>query len=361
MTKRGAIFSSSHDLRLTSYFLRPTSRTLPPSLHPTSFASLTPSQVLARDEDYENAFHSSADFTNMHAIYTGQGLVNGETQVMVFDKNPAGPFWELIESAYSKNYAPKRAKDYGGKVVQFSRLVFHLESPAGIVFPKVSGQGKAQNCHDSLLYHGYRHRVLSAFDLWDVPAPRVPTVTLIVRRRTPEKNVGRILADEKALEAIMKECTLCYTETVDLAELSFKEQVRKVRQSNVIIGVHGAGLMNIIFAAEEAVLVEMHPHYRQDRHFRNAARMSGKHYMPLRSLEQVTCKGSSDNVPIDKGEFRETIDGAVRLARSFDDGLSECGLVCSGKILALDSQHDDMYAKLGMSKSEKGNTKFPCH
>jgi hypothetical protein len=88
--------------------------------------------------------------------------------------------------------------------------------------------------------------------------------------------------------------------------------------------------------------------------------MSGKHYMPMRSLEQVTCQGSSDNVPVNAAEFREALDGAVRLARSFDDGLSECGLVCDMGILALDAAHDDMYAKLGLVKAAKPNTEFPC-
>ena len=73
--------------------------------------------------------------------------------------------------------------------------------------------------------------------------------------------------------------------------------------------------MNVVFAAEEAVLIEIHPHYRLDRHFRIASKMSGKLYMPLRTTGRVQCKGSSDNVPVDVEEFRKVLDGAVRLAR----------------------------------------------
>ena len=165
-----------------------------------------------------------------------------------------------------------------------------------------------------------------------------------------------------------------------------------------------------MFAADEAVLVELHPSYRQDRHFRHAARMTGKigympfflynndnewlvvetpthhhlppfahtllntsfthspplaplfsrarstchsvplnphpphstqtththtltltltflHltgkiYMPLRATQRETCEGSSDNVVMPMEEFRKTIDGAIRIARNFDNG--EC-------------------------------------
>jgi len=88
-----------------------------------------------------------------------------------------------------------------------------------------------------------------------------------------------------------------------------------VRDSNIIVGVHGAGLMFILFAAEEAVLLEIHPSYRQDRHFRHASRMVGKLYLPMRSLQRETCHGTSDNVFVDKAEFTRTLDAAVRLAR----------------------------------------------
>lgn len=109
----------------------------------------------------------------------------------------------------------------------------------------------------------------------------------------------------------------------------------------------------------QAVLVEIHPSYRQDRHFRHAARMTGKLYMPMRSLQRETCHGSSDNIKVDIGEFTKTIDGAVRLARNFDDGLSECGLQCPSSILALDNRLDPFYDG-HTPKGRPVNTQFPC-
>ena len=58
-----------------------------------------------------------------------------------------------------------------------------------------------------------------------------------------------------------------------------------------LIGAHGAGLMHVMFMAEEGVLVEIHPSYRLDRHFRLASRMSGKIYLPMRSTFPVECRG----------------------------------------------------------------------
>jgi hypothetical protein len=127
-----------------------------------------------------------------------------------------------------------------------------------------------------------------------------------------------------------------------------------------MVGVHGAGLNHVMFMAEEGVLLEIHPHYRLDRHFRNACRMSGKVYAPLRTTQRVSCHGSSDDVPVDAEEFERALDGAVRVARSFDDGLSECGLFCDGGTLALDKGNDNDYDKKGVSRAPRPSTTFPC-
>ena len=114
----------------------------------------------------------------------------------------------------------------------------------------------------------------------------------------------------------------------------------------------------VIFLADEAVLVEIHPSYRLDRHFRLACRMAGRQYMPLRTTQAVSCSGSSDAIPVDVKEFRAALDGAVRLARSFDDGVSECGLRCDPRVLALDKGNDGHYGR--DQKGKALSTTFPC-
>jgi protein O-GlcNAc transferase len=127
--------------------------------------------------------------------------------------------------------------------------------------------------------------------------------------------VGRILANEKEVIDGLKKGNMMKLNVIDMAKMSYSEQLKMIRHSNVIVGVHGAGLMFIMFAAEEAVLVEIHPSYRQDRHFRHASRMTGKIYMPMRTKVRETCQGSSDNIFVEMDEFMKTMDGALRAAR----------------------------------------------
>ena len=55
------------------------------------------------------------------------------------------------------------------------------------------------------------------------------------------------------------------------------------------------------------------------------------------------------------------MDAALRLARSFDDGASECGLRCDPRILAIDKGNDPHYKATGTAMGKALVTKFPCH
>lgn len=167
------------------------------------------------------------------------------------------------------------------------------------------------------------------------------------------------MANEDEVLNVMKSGNMMTFKAVEPAKMSFADQLKMIRSTNVMVGIHGAGLMFIMFAADEAVLVEIHPSYRQDRHFRHAARLAGKIYMPLRSRKRETCVGSSDNVFVPIDEFKLAMDGALRVARNFDDGLSECGLHCPKDILAIDNRLDAYYPP-NDRKGSPLNLAFPC-
>ena len=166
-------------------------------------------------------------------------------------------------------------------------------------------------------------------------------------------------ANQDDVVKLLRSGTMIDVNVVDMNTISFYEQLKIVRNTNIIVGVHGAGLMHIMFSAEEAILIEIHPSYRQDRHFRHASRMTGKIYMPVRSTERETCFGTSDNVLAPILELKYALDGAVRIARSFDDGLAECGLVCPSKIIKIDKKHS---ASIEFNESESSyiDLSFPC-
>jgi capsular polysaccharide biosynthesis protein len=149
--------------------------------------------------------------------------------------------------------------------------------------------------------------------------------------------------EDEVVSVLQNKGNMMRVNILDLATMTFGDQLRAVRSSNILVGVHGAGLTSIMFAADEAVLVEIHPSYREDRHFRHIARFANKDYLPMRSLQRETCFQTSDNVVVSIPELSASMDGAVRLARNYDSGVSECGLNCSPLILGMDSRLQQFY------------------
>ena len=128
--------------------------------------------LLTRDEDCENRFHSSADHLNLYLVSRILRLDLEQLQVVLFDKHFDGPFHDLIQTAFSPSKPLKRAADYriiqrnaGARGVVFDHVVWHLESPAGIVFPKVAGAKGLMRCRRSSLWEDFRAHVLTQFGL----------------------------------------------------------------------------------------------------------------------------------------------------------------------------------------------------
>ena len=47
---------------------------------------------------------------------------------------------------------------------------------------------------------------------------------------------------------------------VDFAQLSNMEQIRRSREAQLFIGMHGAGMANMVWLHPEAVALELHPY-----------------------------------------------------------------------------------------------------
>lgn len=147
---RHDLFMPHHSLQMSSF---ESGSAVPPngSFH----VEENPVYLLARDEDCENTFHHSADLMNIFLVLSilkfssdssTSGSINKETinksllndlKILLFDRHPDGPYRDFLQRVYTPKHTIGRPGDYKTKVVLFHRLVFHLESPAALIFPKV--------------------------------------------------------------------------------------------------------------------------------------------------------------------------------------------------------------------------------
>ena len=116
--------------------------------------------------------------------------------------------------------------------------------------------------------------------------------------------------------------------TIDLAALTFEEQLHIARNTDVLVGVHGAGLTHSLFLKPGAAVVEIMPHDVQHKGFRNLAGMRGMGYFGVRGgyLEDEGVKGGSGVVGQDWHHARVSVGWDV-LGRAVEAALWSVGNV----------------------------------
>ncbi|UOY10289.1 DUF563 domain-containing protein [Methanonatronarchaeum sp. AMET6-2] len=121
-------------------------------------------------------------------------------------------------------------------------------------------------------------------------------IIYISRQEVPSER-GRKVVNFKSLIDIIHEFG---GESYVLEEMEFEEQVKLFAESGMIIGLHGAGLLNMIFA-DDPVIVEIFPSDVIKPHFYFIADMMGFTYEPFVS------DSKNEELVIDEGKFRDHI------------------------------------------------------
>lgn len=112
---------------------------------------------------------------------------------------------------------------------------------------------------------------LKANALQGQPAPTVDQSVYISRRDA----VSRPLINNAELEARLLQSGF---DIVATGEMTLRAQIALFANAKIVVGQHGAGLINAIFCEPGAVLIELFPEYMLQAHFWTAASLVGARY-----------------------------------------------------------------------------------
>jgi len=95
--------------------------------------------------------------------------------------------------------------------------------------------------------------MLSTFGLENTPSPVRPGVTLVVRRSD-----RKIMNSEELFDTLKSNFSdVANVRKLYLEDLSHQEQFSLMRETTILIGIHGSGLTNLIFLPPGSVLLEI--------------------------------------------------------------------------------------------------------
>lgn len=241
--------------------------------------------MLVKREGTANLWHSlmeifaasmTMDVLHMARDHEAGGPLVDETalanaRIVILDSMEQGPFWDIWGGILPGNMT--RLSDADPASLASNQLILPL---AGGGNPFWQGDWVVHDCHGSALLDVFVRRIFSIFGLESPPpAGESKPIKLTYIDRT---NKRKLLDQDAHVKAIRERFPDIEVEIVDFAKYTIKEQVELARQTDVLVGVHGAGLTHAMFMPPGTAVVEIMPEQLQHKGFRNLAKLRGQHY-----------------------------------------------------------------------------------
>lgn len=231
--------------------------------------------------EYANLYHTMTDYYNAFLMTIKFNLNPDETDILFIDGHPVGALdstWETLFGNVTRAGRLNEAILYPNMIWNilgyYSPLSMHKTEHTNPVIPLVE-----QFRQFFLSRHGiHREKVLSCDKL---------TVLFLWRRdylahpRNPTGKVSRKVKNEDELIFAVTDLLPGHdVRGVQIDKFSMKMQLQLISETDVLIGMHGAGLSHALFLPPHAGLIELYPNYwpTANRHFRAIATWRHLHY-----------------------------------------------------------------------------------
>uniref|UniRef100_A0A8C5CNR5 EGF domain-specific O-linked N-acetylglucosamine transferase n=1 Tax=Gadus morhua TaxID=8049 RepID=A0A8C5CNR5_GADMO len=236
-----------------------------------------------------NMYHHFCDFVNLYVSQHINNSFSRDINLLMWDTSfhTYGDLFAETWKAFS-DYDIIHLKIYDSKRVCFKDAIFSLlpRMRHGLFYntPLIS------ECHTEGMLRAFSQHVLHRLHIpQDGPKEGRVRVTLLAR----STEYRRIINQAELVNAL-KTVALLEVNVVDYRykDVLFLEQLRITHNSDVFIGMHGAGLTHLLFLPDWAVAFELY-NCQDESCYRDLAR--------LRGIRYVTWQKRSKVVPQDKG------------------------------------------------------------
>jgi glycoprotein 2-beta-D-xylosyltransferase len=267
--------------------------------------TLSRAVVLVRRDDHNPFFQISAMF-NAWVMMRTVGWDRNTTQLVTLDRALPTPIDELRHALL----APERPVVSGAV---FQRQVVRLESalltPYEYTGPLMSHLDDNQPCHANAMLAKFRDEALKSVAVTPRNAktdPRRCLVTVISRRPYSGRRIQRVWQNEDEILRRMREeyhdayrHGECEFQALEFVNMTVQDQMRAMLDSDVVIGMHGAGMANVLWTRPETLVIEIFPRRRFRWGYRNMCQFLGCKWHEFRRGRDVRVH-SSDPTDMDK-------------------------------------------------------------
>lgn len=230
-----------------------------------------------------NMYHHFCDFVNLYITQHINNSFSTDVHIVMWDTSFYG-YGDLFSETWKAftDYEVTHLKVYDSKRVCFKDAVFALlpRMRYGLFYntPLIS------NCRSTGLFRAFSQHVLFRLNISQETLKEVKIRVTILIRSTEFRKILNLDELVHALKAV----PLFQVTVVDYKyrSLGFLEQLKITHNSDIFIGMHGAGLTHLLFLPDWAVIFELY-NCEDERCYLDLARLRGVHYITWEKADKV--------------------------------------------------------------------------
>ncbi|GMF40301.1 unnamed protein product [Phytophthora fragariaefolia] len=228
------------------------------------------------------------------------GWKSTTTQLVTLDR----ALYSHVDELRHVMLAPARPV-IGGDTLQ--KQIVHFESallaPYEARGPMMSHLDDSQPCYASAMVKEFRDEALRNMNVSSQKTdPKRCLITVISRRSYGGRRVQRMWRNEAEILNRMRldykdvyRFGECEFQSLDFVELTMHDQMQTMVDSDVVIGMHGAGMVNVMWTRPETLVVEIFPRRRWRWGYRNLCQYLGCSWYEFRRGEDVFVRTTDPN------------------------------------------------------------------
>uniref|UniRef100_A0A6Q2Y002 EGF domain-specific O-linked N-acetylglucosamine transferase n=1 Tax=Esox lucius TaxID=8010 RepID=A0A6Q2Y002_ESOLU len=225
-----------------------------------------------------NMYHHFCDFVNLYISQHINNSFSRDIRILMWDTSAYG-YGDLFSETWKafSDYDIIPLKTFDSNRVCFKDVVFSLlpRMRYGLFYntPLIS------NCHSEGMFRAFSEHVLYRLGI-SQNGPKVGTVrvTLLARSTDYRKilNQQEVICLSSCLSVFLSVCR----------DIPFLEQLSITHNSDIFIGIHGAGLTHLLFLPDWAVVFELY-NCQDESCYRDLARLRGIRYVTWQKRDKV--------------------------------------------------------------------------
>lgn len=200
-------------------------------------------------------YHHFCDFLNLYASQhvnaSSWDAFSTDVHILIWESYTYRSAFEDTFEAFT-DHPIWDLKTFRGETVCFKNIVFPLLPR--MIFGLYYNTPIIYGCEKSGLFRAFSQHILHRLKIpFHERKDKKVRITLLSRAT----KYRRILNEEQLLKALQKDADLSVQKVMYDRNVSFKKQLEITRNTDVLVGIHGAGLTHLLFLPDWAAVFEV--------------------------------------------------------------------------------------------------------